>query len=246
MGGCTLDNTQQNRFINNLYLPAFSAIFLLMLSQQSYAYELITAKGMKNISTNKYQIVTNKNSKKIQTFSIRKCSGKNTYKAMIEKVSRELDVDARFVAAIINAESCFNVKAISPKGAQGLMQLMPFTAKRFGVLDSFDAEQNITGGVKYLKFLLARYDNNMRLAAAAYNAGEGAVDRYDGIPPYQETQNYVVTVLRVFNKKVAQDKQQEEIEIQKEQVFQTFFQQENIPSKKIKTSNKNKLLARIN
>jgi len=83
---------------------------------------------------------------------------------------------------------------VSPKNAQGLMQLIPATAKRFGVRDAFNPAQNIDGGVQYLAFLLKRYQNDLTLAAAAYNAGEGAVDRFKGVPPYKETRNYVVRV----------------------------------------------------
>ena len=96
--------------------------------------------------------------------------------------------------AIIHAESSFNPRAVSRVGAQGLMQLMPATAERFGVSDAFDAGQNIRGGVQYLAWLLKRFDGNLTLAAAGYNAGEGAVDKYDGVPPYKETQRYVQRV----------------------------------------------------
>jgi len=98
------------------------------------------------------------------------------------------------VRAIIHAESAFNPLALSHAGAQGLMQLMPPTARRFGVADSYDATQNIRGGVQYLAWLLRRYNGDLTLAAAGYNAGEGAVDRYRGVPPYSETQRYVQRV----------------------------------------------------
>jgi len=95
------------------------------------------------------------------------------------------------VRAVIHAESAFNPNAVSHKGAQGLMQLMPETASRFGVADPFMADQNIRGGVAYLAWLLKRFDGDQRLVSAAYNAGEGAVERNGGVPPYQETLRYV-------------------------------------------------------
>lgn len=116
------------------------------------------------------------------------------YQAEIAAAARLHGVDEAVVRAIIHAESAFNPNALSRVGAQGLMQLMPATARRFGVADSFDATQNIGGGVKYLAWLLKRFNGNLTLAAAGYNAGEGAVDKYKGVPPYSETQRYVQRV----------------------------------------------------
>ncbi len=116
------------------------------------------------------------------------------YNDEISAASRRYGVDEAVVRAIIHAESAFNPRALSRVGAQGLMQLMPATARRFGVGDAFDAAQNIRGGVQYLAWLLKRFDGNVRLAAAGYNAGEGAVDKYKGVPPYAETQRYVERV----------------------------------------------------
>ena len=100
-------------------------------------------------------------------------------------------VDAALVRAIMHAESWFNHEAVSHAGAEGLMQLMPATQTRFGVDDAFEPLQNITAGVAYLAELLAMFDNDWELAAAAYNAGEGAVKRHDGIPPFSETREYL-------------------------------------------------------
>ena len=116
------------------------------------------------------------------------------YDNEIRTAAREHGVDEAIVRAIIHAESAFNPNALSRVGAQGLMQLMPATARRFGVANAFDAAQNIRGGVKYLAWLLRRFNGNLTLAAAGYNAGEGAVDKYGGVPPYSETQRYVQRV----------------------------------------------------
>ena len=118
----------------------------------------------------------------------------SAYQAEVRAAANRYGVDEAIVRAIIHAESAFRPHVVSPKNAQGLMQLIPATAKRFGVRDAFDPAQNIEGGVQYLAFLLKRYRNDLTLAAAAYNAGEGAVDRYKGVPPYKETRNYVVRV----------------------------------------------------
>ncbi|HET6432121.1 lytic transglycosylase domain-containing protein [Dyella sp.] len=116
------------------------------------------------------------------------------YASAIRQASIEYGVDEAFLRAIIHAESAFNPHALSLKGAQGLMQLMPGTASDMGVLDAFDAEQNIRGGARYLGGLLQAFHGNERLAAAAYNAGPGAVQRYSGVPPYAETRVYVERV----------------------------------------------------
>ncbi|OQX16070.1 MAG: hypothetical protein BWK73_05150 [Thiothrix lacustris] len=117
----------------------------------------------------------------------------------IQKYSEKYGVSADMVKAVIAVESCYNSSALSPKGAQGLMQLIPATAERFGVSDAFNTSQNIHGGTRYLSWLMKRYDGDLYKAVAAYNAGEGAVDKYKGIPPYSETQHYVRKVLAVYN-----------------------------------------------
>lgn len=120
------------------------------------------------------------------------------YDPEIWKASQRYNVDYNLVKAVIKAESNFNPKAVSRAGARGLMQLMPETANLLQVNDSFHPEDNIDGGVRYLRYLLNLYNDNLQLALAAYNAGEKAVFKYRGIPPYQETQTYVQRVLRYY------------------------------------------------
>ncbi len=122
------------------------------------------------------------------------------YNTEIAAAAREFGVEEAVVRAIIHAESAFNPTALSRAGAQGLMQLMPATARRFGVTDSYDSSQNIRGGVKYLSWLLRRFNGDLTLAAAGYNAGEGAVDRHGGVPPYRETQYYVRRVAQLADR----------------------------------------------
>lgn len=121
------------------------------------------------------------------------------YDPLIEKAAAKYNVDSALIKAVIKAESNFNHRAVSRAGAQGLMQLMPATALSLNVHDSFHPENNIEGGVKYLRYLLDLFKGNRPFALAAYNAGENAVIRYNGIPPYQETRNYVQKVMQYFN-----------------------------------------------
>ncbi|MGA1857374.1 transglycosylase SLT domain-containing protein [Azospirillum sp. 11R-A] len=119
--------------------------------------------------------------------------------ALVNGIAPKYGIDPALVVAVIQAESAFRTDAVSPKDAAGLMQLIPDTADRFGVGDVFDPKQNITGGVKYLRWLLAYFQGDVTLALAGYNAGEGAVDRYKGVPPYDETRNYVRIIRRIYD-----------------------------------------------
>jgi len=119
---------------------------------------------------------------------------------LVQKLAPEYGIFPRLAMAIIRAESNFNPAALSPKNAQGLMQLIPETAERFNVKKPFDPEQNIRGGLSYLRWLLAYFQGNITLVAAAYNAGEGAVNRYAGIPPYAETQGYVQRIREIYQR----------------------------------------------
>lgn len=121
--------------------------------------------------------------------------------AWVNQIAPYYGIDPQLVMAVIQAESAFNVQALSNKNAQGLMQLIPATAARFGVEDSWNPVQNIKGGTAYLHWLMRHFQGNVEHVLAAYNAGEGAVERYQGIPPYQETQNYVKRILSNYQKK---------------------------------------------
>jgi soluble lytic murein transglycosylase-like protein len=123
-------------------------------------------------------------------------AGRVEIDSLVSRLGRRHGVDPKLVHAVIRQESNYDWRAISHKGARGLMQLMPGTANRFGVKDIFDPAENVEGGVKNLRHLLDRYDGDSSLALAAYNAGEGAVDRFGGIPPFRETRDYVGSISR--------------------------------------------------
>jgi soluble lytic murein transglycosylase-like protein len=126
---------------------------------------------------------------------------------VVNAVSDRYRLDPDLVSSVIRAESGFKVHAVSPKGAQGLMQLMPGTASKLGVPDAFDPEANVDGGTRYLRELLERYNFDLIKALAAYNAGPHRVEQYKGVPPYLETRKYVASIVRDFNrKKLAQQK----------------------------------------
>ena len=119
---------------------------------------------------------------------------------IVDTFSSKYNIDGDFIKAIIKQESGFNPNATSKKGAMGLMQLMPSTAKSLGVINAYNPWENVEGGVKYLKGLMDRFNNDEKLALAAYNAGPNAVKKYGGIPPYKETQNYVNSIMSAYNK----------------------------------------------
>jgi len=126
---------------------------------------------------------------------------------IVEKASSENQLDPDFVHAVIRAESSGNPAAVSRRGAQGLMQLMPETASKLGVRNSFDANENVSAGTRYLRELLGRYHNDPVRALAAYNAGTGRVQQYSGVPPYKETRAYVAKIIRDFNRRKLQQEQ---------------------------------------
>jgi len=133
-----------------------------------------------------------------RSYTRRSLSPRSTeFDRMIYQLADSYKLDRALVKAIIQIESSFNPLALSPKGAQGLMQLMPATATRYKVQDPYDAQQNLRGGMQFFADLMKRYQNDIRLALAAYNAGSGAVSKYQGIPPYPETQAYVSQVMQL-------------------------------------------------
>ena len=129
-----------------------------------------------------------------------KVAAKNNadFDGIIDKAASMFNIPAKLIKSVIQKESNFNPNAVSHAGASGLMQLMPATARGLGVKNVFDPADNIIAGSKYLRQMLDRYDNNLELALAAYNAGPGNVDKYGGIPPFKETQNYVRKVTDIF------------------------------------------------
>ncbi len=141
------------------------------------------------------------NSKKVNEIQVpqlnidKTSANKSQILSMISQIADKHGIDEDLIKAVIKQESGFNTRAKSKAGAMGLMQLMPATAASLGVKDPFNPVQNVEGGTKYLKSMLDKYNGNIILALAAYNAGPGAVDKYDGVPPYKETQNYIRNIL---------------------------------------------------
>jgi hypothetical protein len=159
--------------------------------------------GINNIEQNNTSNIKNTTKTNITSTKFSSMLGETkTLDEIFQKAADKYDVPVELLKAVGKAESGFDAKAVSRSGAQGIMQLMPRTAEYLGVKDSFDAEQNIMGGAKYLKELLAKYDGNTKLALAAYNAGSNNVAKYGGIPPFKETQNYVVKVMNFMNEGV--------------------------------------------
>ncbi len=197
--------TQMNNYVNGLNgqisqknnnanaLPAKDSVQsfdnILKSTAQSQFGMLIKNKAAEKVNASLFS------SKIPSNINITKRPSKSEIVSIINEVSNKYDVDPKLIEALVKQESGFNPNAKSKAGALGLMQLMPSTAKGLGVTDPMDVRQNIEGGVKYVKSMLNRFNGNVILALAAYNAGPNAVKRYDGVPPYKETQNYVRSIL---------------------------------------------------
>jgi soluble lytic murein transglycosylase-like protein len=174
-----------------VYTPALADIFVY-----------IDKEGVMHFSNapthSRYRVYMKENSNSPAPVVKRLKPDTDKYDHLIAESCRLHGVDFALVKAVIRAESCFDPYAISSKGAEGLMQLMPDTSKRLNVANPFDPQENIRGGVKYLKYLMGRFNNDLKLSLAAYNAGETTVAQVNGIPNYRETKNYVAEVLRYY------------------------------------------------
>lgn len=173
------------------YTPALADIFVY-----------IDKEGVMHFSNapthNRYRVYMKENSSSPAPVVKRLKPDTDKYDHLIAESCRLHGVDFALVKAVIRAESSFDPYAISSKGAEGLMQLMPETSKRLNVANPFDPQDNINGGVKYLRYLMGRFNNDLKLSLAAYNAGETTVAQVNGIPNYRETKNYVAEVLRYY------------------------------------------------
>lgn len=188
-----------NKSIRGFLLCAVLGVSLLYQYNPAGAdiYRYVDANGtihFTNIPTNpRYRLFR-------QDRNTRSRNSATRYDQIIKEISQRHDIDPALVKAVIKTESDFDPQAVSKKGARGLMQLMPETLKDLNVYNPFHPRDNINGGVKFLKQLLKRFDNNLTLSLAAYNAGPTVVEKYEAIPPYKETQGYVKKVLNYFDR----------------------------------------------
>jgi len=192
-----------------VFKPAFLIATLLMASTVSAhprIYTYVDADGMRHYTdvpdNNRYRLLVMSPQDRTASgdrYDMALLAKAGQYDSIIEKAATSASVEPNLLRAVIVVESGFNSRAVSKRGAVGLMQLMPATAARFGVSNAFDPRQNVHGGARYLKFLIDRFGQNLGLALAAYNAGEDAVERNGGqIPPFTETMAYVPRVLKIY------------------------------------------------
>jgi soluble lytic murein transglycosylase-like protein len=194
--------------LKRFLLVLLSALILLPLTAQAEIFKYRGADGSFHFTDRPmgggYKLLWRSGSgqKRGGGYSLAKMkANRSKFTPIIEKVAKELRLHPGLLHAMVRVESAYNPRAISKKGAQGLMQLMPATANRYGVSNSYDPKQNLEGGARYLRDLLVEFEYDIRLALAAYNAGENAVKRYgNNIPPYPETINYVDKVLGQYER----------------------------------------------
>ena len=183
---------QINNYVNNLNKS------VLETPADSTVKPFMEVLKSSNVNDSKFKVVNQAEVEKTSAISTIKSGVKASKQQILDIIShmaKKYDIDEKLIKAVVRQESGFRTDAVSHCGAIGLMQLMPATAKGLGVTDPFDPVQNIEGGVKYLKSKLKRHNGNLILALAAYNAGSGNVEKYNGVPPFKETQNYVKSIL---------------------------------------------------
>ena len=178
-----------------VFLIIITAFFCAVSKTDADIYKYVDERGVAHLTnmptSPKYKLLIKAN--KVQ-------SREKKYDSIINELCEKYGVETSFIKAMVKTESNFDPYAVSKKGATGLMQLMPEKAKDLSVNDSFDPKQNLDGGIRHVSYLLKKYEGDVKLALAAYNAGENAVKRNNGIPPFAETQNYIIKVLRLVEK----------------------------------------------